>query len=108
MGEWTAGQTAENVVDGLQSAGIAAGVVQNAEDLANDPQLSAGNFFTTLNHPALGEIKTDTYPIKFKNCRPAPWKASPLLGEANQYVFEELLGMKKTTIQSYIEQGIIA
>jgi crotonobetainyl-CoA:carnitine CoA-transferase CaiB-like acyl-CoA transferase len=108
MGEWTAGQTAENVADGLQQAGIAAGVVQNAEDLANDPQLSACNFFTSLSHPVLGEIKADTYPIKFKNGRPAAWKASPMLGEANQYVFEELLGMKKATIQSYIEQGIIA
>jgi crotonobetainyl-CoA:carnitine CoA-transferase CaiB-like acyl-CoA transferase len=108
MGEWTAGQTAENVVDCLQQAGIAAGVVQNAEDLANDPQLFANGFFTSLNHPVLGEIKTDTYPIKFKNCRQASWKASPLLGEANQYVFEELLGMKNTTIRSYIEQGIIA
>jgi len=108
IGKWTAGQTAENVVDCLQQAGIAAGVVQNAEDLANDPQLAAGKFFTTLNHPVLGEIKTDTYPIRFKNCRQAPWKASPLLGEANQYVFGELLGMKKTTIRSYIEQGIIA
>jgi crotonobetainyl-CoA:carnitine CoA-transferase CaiB-like acyl-CoA transferase len=108
IGEWTAGQPAENVVDCLQQAGIAAGVVQNAEDLANDPQLAARKYFTTLNHPVLGETKTDTYPIRFKNCRQAPWKASPLLGEANQYVFEELLGMQKTTIRSYIEQGIIA
>jgi crotonobetainyl-CoA:carnitine CoA-transferase CaiB-like acyl-CoA transferase len=108
IGEWTAGQTAENVVDCLQHAGIAAGVVQNAEDLANDPQLAAGKFFTSVNHPVLGEIKIDTYPVKFKNCRRATWKASPLLGEANQYVFEELLGMKKTTIRSYIEQGVIA
>jgi crotonobetainyl-CoA:carnitine CoA-transferase CaiB-like acyl-CoA transferase len=108
IGEWTAGQTAEKVVDDLQKEGIAAGVVQNAEDLANDPQLSARDFFTSLSHPVLGEIKTDTYPIKFKNSRQPTWKASPLLGEENQYVFEELLGMKKTTIQSYVEQGIIA
>ncbi len=108
IGEWTAGQTAEKVVSGLQKAGIAAGVVQNAEDLVNDPQLSANNFFTSLNHPVLGEIKTDSYPLKFKNGRQAAWKASPLLGEANQYVFEELLGMEKTTIQSYIQRGIIA
>ena len=108
IGEWTAAQTAENVADCLQQAGIAAGVVQNAEDLANDPQLIAGEFFTSLNHPVLGEIKTDAYPLKFKNYRQTPWKASPLLGEANQYVFEELLGMTKTTIQSYIDQGIIA
>jgi crotonobetainyl-CoA:carnitine CoA-transferase CaiB-like acyl-CoA transferase len=108
IGEWTAGRTAENVVEYLQQAGIATGVVQNAEDLVNDPQLSSSNFFTSLNHPVLGEIKTDKYPIQFKNCCKAPWKASPLIGEANQYVFEKLLGMKKTTIRSYIEQGIIA
>ena len=105
---WTANHTAENVAESLQKAGITAGVVQNAEDLANDPQLAARNFFTSLSHPVLGEIKTDTYPVKFKNGRQAACKASPLLGEANQYVFEELLGMEKTTIQSYIEQGIIA
>lgn len=108
IGEWTAGQTAEQVVDRLQRAGIAAGVVQNAEDLVKDPQLTARNFFASLNHPVLGEIKSDTYPVKFKKSRQAAWKASPLLGEANQYVFEELIGMQKTTIQSYIERGIIA
>ena len=108
ISEWTAELTAENVADCLQQAGIAAGVVQNAENLANDPQLAAGEFFTSLNHPAMGEIKTDTYPLNFRNCRPTPWKASPLLGEANQFVFEELLGLKKTTIQSYIDKGIIA
>jgi crotonobetainyl-CoA:carnitine CoA-transferase CaiB-like acyl-CoA transferase len=88
--------------------GLAAGIVQNAQDLANDPQLLANNFFTSLNHPVLGEIKTDTYPIAFKNYRNTSWKASPLLGEANQYVFGELLGMSDITIQSYIQQGIIA
>ena len=108
IGEWTKGQTAENVVARLQQAGIAAGVVQNAEDLAGDPQLLGHDFFTSLNHPLLGKLKTDTYPIQFKNCTQAPWKASPLLGEANQYVFEELLGMTEAAIQSYIEQGIIA
>ncbi len=108
IGEWTAQQAAEKVAENLQRAGIAAGVVQNAEDLANDPQLVANNFFTSLRHPVLGEMKTDTYPLKFKNGRPAAWKASPLLGEANQYVFEELLGMKKATIRSYIRRGIIS
>lgn len=108
ISEWTAELTAEAVADCLQQAGIAAGVVQNAEDLANDPHLTDAGFFTSLNHPILGEIKTDTYPVNFKNCGKATWKASPLLGEANQYVFEELLGMTKTTIQSYIDRGIIA
>jgi crotonobetainyl-CoA:carnitine CoA-transferase CaiB-like acyl-CoA transferase len=107
IGEWMAKQIAESVVEHLQQAAVPAGVVQNADDLANDPQLLANDFFTTLNHPVFGEIKTDTHPIKFNNRRKEFWKASPLLGEDNQYVYSELLGMSKATILSYIEQGII-
>jgi crotonobetainyl-CoA:carnitine CoA-transferase CaiB-like acyl-CoA transferase len=105
---WMATQTAESAVECLQQAGIAAGVVQNAGDLALDPQLIANDFFTSLDHPVLGEQKTDTYPIAFKNYRHTSWKASPLLGEANHYVFGELLGMPEATIRYYSEQGIIA
>ncbi len=108
IGKWMADQTAESVVERLQRAGVAAGVVQNAEDLANDPQLLANDFFTSLKHPVIGEIKTDTTPINFKNYPKASLKASPLLGEANQYVFGELLGMPQTAIRSFVRQGIIA
>ena len=108
IGEWMAKQTAQSTADRLQQAGVPAGVVQNARDLAHDPQLLASDFFISLDHPVLGEIITDTYPITFKNYRNTSWKASPLLGEANQYVFGELLGMSEITIQSYIQQGIIS
>jgi crotonobetainyl-CoA:carnitine CoA-transferase CaiB-like acyl-CoA transferase len=108
IGKWTAEQTAEYVVESLQRVGLAAGMVQNAEDLANDTQLLSNDFLTSLNHPVLGEIKTDTTPINIKNCPKGSWKASPLLGEANHYVFGELLGMPDATIRSYIQQGIIA
>ena len=108
IGEWMAKQTAQSTADRLQQSGVPAGVVQNARDLAHDPQLLASGFFISLDHPVLGEIITDTYPITFKNYRNASWKASPLLGEANQYVFGELLGMPEITIQSYIQQGIIS
>ncbi len=108
IGEWMAKQTAQSTADRLQQAGVPAGVIQNARDLAHDPQLLASGFFISLDHPVLGEIITDTYPITFKNYRNTSWKASPLLGEANQYVFGELLGMPEITIQSYIQQGIIS
>jgi crotonobetainyl-CoA:carnitine CoA-transferase CaiB-like acyl-CoA transferase len=107
ISDWMAKQTTESAVESLQRAGVPAGVVQSAEDLANDPQLLANDFFTSLNHPVLGEIKSDSTPINFKNYLKTSWKASPLLGEANQYVFGELLGLTETTIRSYIRQGII-
>ncbi len=101
-------QKAESAAERLQQAGVPAGVVQNAHELANDPQLIANGFFTSLNHPVLGETKTETTPINFKNHRETSWRPSPLLGEANKYVFGELLGMTKAAIRSYVEEGIIA
>ena len=92
----------------LQKVGVAADIVQNAEDLAKDPQLMANDFFTTLEHPVLGSMKTGTIPIKFDETSRSTWKASPLLGEANKYVFGELLGLSLTEIDAYVQRGIIS
>lgn len=106
--KWTIKQTAEDIVKSLQEVGISSGVVQNAEDLANDPQLLARDYFVELKHPILGTIVTDKNPIKFRGSKQEPWGASPLLGEANQYVYQELLGLSEHEIRSYMTKGIIA
>jgi hypothetical protein len=36
------------------------------------------------------------------------WKSAPLLGEDNEYVYLELLGLAESEFKSYIERGIIA
>ncbi|MDO9123833.1 MAG: CoA transferase, partial [Deltaproteobacteria bacterium] len=91
----------------LQQGGVAAGVVQNAEDLANDPHLMARDFFIPLEHPVLGKTVADASPIKFKKNSRDKWKAAPLLGEDNRYVYTELLGFTEGELSSYIEKGII-
>jgi crotonobetainyl-CoA:carnitine CoA-transferase CaiB-like acyl-CoA transferase len=108
VADWMAKQTAERVAERLQEAGVPAALVENAEELAEDPQLLSNDFFDSLSHPVLGDIRIDTYPMKFRNYQKTSWKASPLLGEANEYVFGEILGMDHTTIQSYIQKGIIS
>jgi len=106
--EWTTEHTAEEVVQLLQEVGVSAGVVQNAEDLAKDPHLMARDFFITLEHPILGRTVSDSSPIKFKNNPTTRWKAAPLLGEDNCYVYMELLGFTESELSSYMKQGVIA
>ena len=48
VGAWTRGQSAETVMQTLQAAGIAAGVVADARDLAADPQLAARGYWVAL------------------------------------------------------------
>lgn len=107
IGQWTIQRRAEEVVSLLQGKGIPSGIVQNAKDLAEDPQLMERQYFILLSHPVLGEIISDAQPIRFKNHSIAHWKAAPLLGQDNQYVFRELLGYSEKELFTYIERGII-
>jgi crotonobetainyl-CoA:carnitine CoA-transferase CaiB-like acyl-CoA transferase len=106
--KWTINQRAEEIVQCLQEANVSSGIVQNAEDLASDPHLLARSFFKEINHPTLGTTTTDRCPILFKGTNEGPWKPSPLLGEDNQYIYRELLGLSEDLIGAYIEKGIIA
>jgi len=106
--QWTLQHSPEEVVNLLQQGGVAAGVVQNAEDLAKDPHLMARDFFVPLEHPVLGKTVADASPIRFEENPGDKWEAAPLLGEDNRYVFTELLGLAEGELSSYIEKGIIA
>lgn len=106
--KWTIKHPAEEIVQRLQEANVASGVVQNAKDLAGDPQLLARHFFKEIKHPILGITKTDRCPIIFKGRKGGPWKSSPSLGEDNQYVYGELLGLPKDAIRAYKKRGVIS
>jgi benzylsuccinate CoA-transferase BbsF subunit len=108
LSQWTSRHTQEEVINPLQGAGIAAGMVQDAEDLSKDPQLTAREFFISLEHPVLGRTLSDGSPIKFRDNPVLGRKAAPLLGEDNRYVYIELLGLKESEFSSYVEKGIIA
>jgi crotonobetainyl-CoA:carnitine CoA-transferase CaiB-like acyl-CoA transferase len=107
LGRWTIQHPAEEVAALLQKNGVPAGVVQNARDLAKDPQLIARRFFVNLEHPVLGQTITDAPPIHFEQEPAVDWKAAPLLGEDNRYVYKELLGFTENELSNYMDRGII-
>ena len=64
----------------LQGQGVPAGVVQNASDLANDPQLRARGFFIELDHPELGKTTIDASPVRLSHSPPEYIRAAPTPG----------------------------
>ena len=107
VGQWTALYSSEEAVALLQTAGVPAGVVQNAGDLAKDPHLAARGFFRPLRHPVLGETVVDASPIRFQDDPPPDWQPAPLLGEANRYVLGELLGLSEIECAKLVEAGVV-
>ena len=108
ISQWTVGYTAETIVRRLQKTGIAAGVVQNAEDLARDSQLAARRFFVCLQNPVLGKSYSDRSALWPWNEKPERWKAAPSLGEDDHRVFVELLGHSELEFRALVKKGIIA
>ena len=105
--EWTMGHTAEEVMTLLQGQGVAAGGVQDACDLANDPHLQERGFFIELDHPEIGKTISDGTPIKLSDTPARYNRAAPVSGQDNDYVYQQLLGMSKDEIAELRQQDII-
>jgi crotonobetainyl-CoA:carnitine CoA-transferase CaiB-like acyl-CoA transferase len=91
----------------LQQAGVAAGVVQNAEDLyLRDPQLKERGFFAELTHPEIGPGIVENVPIKLSAASGAFERPGPLLGQHNEYVLRELLGLSEEEIDELVVEGV--
>jgi len=105
---WTSQHSPEEVMSLLQGVGIPAGVVKDAHELAEDPQLAARGFFVQALHPVLGKTNFDGTPIRLSRTPAKFRRAAPLLGQDNRYVFQELLGMGKQELAKYIKDGVIS
>jgi benzylsuccinate CoA-transferase BbsF subunit len=107
VGEWTQEHNAEEVMGLLQSAGIAAGLVQNGADLAQDPQLRARGFFVELEHPVMGMTVSDGSPVRLSDMPAVYSRAAPTLGQDNDYVYRCLLGIPEEDMERYVADGVI-
>lgn len=106
VAEWTKSHSAEEVMALMQTAGVPAGVVQNAQDLfERDPQLKEREFLVPLKHPVLGVISHPTPPHKLLKTK-ARVRTSPCLGEHTEYVCTRLLGMSDEEFTKLFQEGI--
>ncbi len=106
IGEWTIGLTPEEVMERLQEAGIPSGVVKNAADIFNDPQLQHRELFWKLDHPEIGEFSHLGQSIKLQQNPAKAFRPSPRIGEHTEYVCSQILGMKDEEFIEYTVNGV--
>ncbi len=91
---WTADLDAYALETRLQEAGIAAGVAQTTEDqLHRDPQLAARGFFEEIEHKLKGKVVANGIPLGLTGTPGRTPHAGSAVGEDNDSVFGELLGV---------------
>jgi len=108
IAQWTASRSDYEVMSALQAAGVAAGVVQNTEDqLRRDRQLVDRKFFEEVPHRKKGTVIAAGIPVGLTGTPGHTGLAGAAVGEDNEYVFGELLGMTREEIHRAIEAGAI-
>ncbi len=102
---WVRTEQAEELMQRLQSAGVPAGVVQTPEDLRNDPQLAERGHYWMLDHPTMGHRAYDGPSFRLSETPAELTKAAPLLGEDNEYVYKEIVGMSDEEYVEHLVSG---
>jgi crotonobetainyl-CoA:carnitine CoA-transferase CaiB-like acyl-CoA transferase len=107
IAEWTRKRPAEEIMTMMQQAGVPAGIVQTAEDLFKDPQLKHREHFRFLDHREIGvhAYQSPAYRLSKTPC--CVEKAAPCLGEDNEYVYKEVLGLTDDEIADLLIEGVI-
>ena len=93
ISSWTEQRDAIETMHALQGVGVPAGAVHRSIDMLNDPHLRERDFFVTLDEKDVGR---KTYPgqaIITDGLPKQNWRASVPLGEHNEFVLCDLLGL---------------
>ncbi len=98
LGQWTRGKPAAEVMSLLTAEEVPAGVVQRSSDLLGDPQLAHRSFFRPLDHPEMGNVPYSGHQFRISGYDSGPRSPAPLLGQHNDHVLRDLLGMSDEDI----------
>lgn len=103
--EWTKTHSAEEVMKLMQGAGVPAGVVENTQDLFEDPQLKHRGHFTPLDHSVIGSLYVDGPPYKMSKT-PPKLRPAPCLGEHLEHICTDFLRMSPDEIADHMAEGV--
>jgi len=104
---WTRSRHAAAVAETLQAAGVEAVPVADLGDAFADPQLAHRGHFVTLEHPCMGECGYERNGFRLSDAPDGYDRTSPLLGEHNEMVLGEILGLDATEQKRLLDEGVL-
>ncbi len=104
IGEWTAGRSADELVEDLQRVGVAAAKSQTSLDLIADATLWAREFYREVD-TGDGDSRA-ILGSAWRMSRPAAIdRAAPRLGEHNDYILGDVLGLSAEERERLYDTG---
>ena len=107
LSEWTRERTPWEATELLQSHGVAAFPVLDAEGRLFNPHFRERGLYSDIEHPALGTEPIFNLMWQLSRTPPRIQSHAPLLGEHNREVFSGLLGLDDAELARLEEEQVI-
>ncbi|WP_299057369.1 CoA transferase [uncultured Nocardioides sp.] len=104
---WTATLPAEELLELLHENGVPAGRIFKAQDMLADPHFAAREAIVRLTHPEIGEFAMHNVVPKLSQTPGRVRAVGPELGQHNEEIYRDLLGLDDDTMSSLRDSGVI-
>jgi len=104
---WSRQRTAEEVLEVMREASVPAGKLFTAEDMLSDEQYAARQNIVTVDDPEIGPFPMQNVVPRLSEIPGEVRWTGPELGQHNDEVFKELLGMSEEDLDGLRERGIV-
>jgi crotonobetainyl-CoA:carnitine CoA-transferase CaiB-like acyl-CoA transferase len=108
MASWTVGYEKHDLQFRIKAIGVPVSAVQTPEDRIDfDTSTRDFNLWPTVEHSEIGEVAVDGNPVHFSDSDWNMNSGAPCLGEDNEKVFIEILGLSKEDIRGLKQENVI-
>jgi formyl-CoA transferase len=107
VGRWTRSKTRTALLDLMSESGVPAGLIYRAPEMLEDPHFQARQAIVTVPHPDFGELKMQNVAPKLSETPGSIRTPSPALGQHNDEIFLNLLGMQAERYQALKSRKVI-
>ncbi|MEY2424038.1 MAG: hypothetical protein QOI95_4105 [Acidimicrobiaceae bacterium] len=105
---WTGERAALDVATQLQEAGVEAVPVQDFGDVDGDPQVASRNHFIEMAHPEFGPGKYEHNGFRIAGVPSGYDRSGPTLGQDNDWVLGDLLGLSPDDRHRLVADGVLS
>lgn len=106
--DWSKDYTIDEAVETILAAGVPAAPINDLKRVTEDPHIAgAREMFVKIQDPDVGEIKVNGNPVKLMGTKYDISTPAPQLGQHNEEIYGELLGLTPEQLKELAEKKVI-
>lgn len=106
--KWSTTVTAAEAYDTINAAGVPASPINDLYQISHDPHVVEDRqMFIPVKHPVIGDMRVNGNPVKLLDMMPEVVTCAPALGQHNEEIYGQLLGLDKEQLEALAEDHVI-